>query len=167
MVWELSGSRYGPLISMGWLSPAPFPIEVQGFPAVADGGPDLAPTGLWPQHINHHASTVAAGLVAIQLQEPIFPIRKILSAGGGNGPGFSRPQLGKSFQEGNHRHGAIFRTHCTVVNVIVPDFRSLLGSFRRLDKSRRIVYCMVDECETGWSRKSRRSGEPSALQPTQ
>src|ERR1051326_6914090 len=39
------------------------------------------------------------------------------------------------------------------VNVIVLDFCGLLGSRGGLDKSRRIVYFMVDECEIGCSRQ--------------
>jgi hypothetical protein len=45
--------------------PAPFPVEIQTLPAVADSSPDLAPSGLRPQHINHHPSAVTAGLIAI------------------------------------------------------------------------------------------------------
>ena len=44
---------------------APFAVEIQTLPAVADGGPDLAPSGLRSQHVNHHSSAVAAGLVAV------------------------------------------------------------------------------------------------------
>lgn len=44
---------------------APFAVEIQTLPAVADGGPDLAPPGLRSQHVNHHPPTVAAGLVAV------------------------------------------------------------------------------------------------------
>ena len=44
---------------------APFAVEIQTLPAVADGGPDLAPSGLRPQHVNHHPSAVAAWLVAV------------------------------------------------------------------------------------------------------
>src|SRR5713226_7269175 len=73
--------------------PAPFPVEIQVLPAVADRGPDLAPSGFRPQHIDDHPSAVTAGLVAIELQEAVFPIRKILRLCHGNGPGFSRSHL--------------------------------------------------------------------------
>src|SRR6266567_7871779 len=57
---------------------APFTVEIQALPAVADGGPDLAPSGLRSQHVNHHPSAVAAGLVAVSFHEPIFPFRTVL-----------------------------------------------------------------------------------------
>ena len=45
--------------------PAPFAVEIQALPAVADGGPDLAPSGLWSQHVDNHSSAIASGLVAV------------------------------------------------------------------------------------------------------
>src|SRR5580700_2867521 len=45
--------------------PAPFPVKIRTIPAVADRGPDLAPSGLRPQHVNDHPAAVTAGLVAI------------------------------------------------------------------------------------------------------
>src|SRR6266542_4231274 len=62
---------------------APFHIEIQTLPAVADGCPDLAPSGLRPQNVNHHPSAVTAGLVAIQFQKPVFTCWKILPVGDG------------------------------------------------------------------------------------
>jgi len=51
----------------GWIATAaaPFAVEIQTFPTVADGGPDLAPSGLRSQHVNHHPSAVAAGFIAV------------------------------------------------------------------------------------------------------
>jgi hypothetical protein len=34
--------------------PAPFPVEIQALPAVADGGPDLAPSGLRSVIVGFH-----------------------------------------------------------------------------------------------------------------
>ena len=75
---------------------APLPVKIQALPAVADGGPDLAPSGLRPQNVNHHAPAVAAGLVAIQLDEAIFAFGKILAVCDRNGPGFPGSQLRES-----------------------------------------------------------------------
>ena len=44
---------------------APLAVAVQALPAVADSGPDLAPSGLGSQPVNHHASAIAGGLVAV------------------------------------------------------------------------------------------------------
>jgi hypothetical protein len=57
---------------------ASFFVEISTFPAVADGGPDLAPPDLRAHDIDGHAPAVAAGLVAIKLEEAIFAIRKFL-----------------------------------------------------------------------------------------
>ena len=84
--------------------PAPFPVEIQTLPSVADGGPDLAPPRLRPQHVDHHSSAVTAGLVTIELQEAVFPIWKILPVCDGHGPGFSRSYFGESFHKWSHRH---------------------------------------------------------------
>src|SRR5215831_1792754 len=87
-------------------APVPLAVEVQTLPAVADGGPDLAPSGLGSQHVNHHSSAVAAGLVAVQFHEPVFPLGKALSLRHRNTPGFSRSHLGKSLHKRNHGHGS-------------------------------------------------------------
>jgi hypothetical protein len=46
-------------------APRPLAVEIQTLPAVADGGPNLAPSGLRSQHVNHHPSAVTARLVAV------------------------------------------------------------------------------------------------------
>src|SRR5260370_9079321 len=40
------------------VAPAPIAVEIRTLPAVADGGPDLAPSGLRSQRVNHHSSAV-------------------------------------------------------------------------------------------------------------
>src|SRR5436853_329724 len=54
---------------------APLAIEIRRLPAEADGGPDLAPSGLRPQYQDRHPPAVTAGLVAVQFHKPIFPFR--------------------------------------------------------------------------------------------
>src|SRR5215469_2242764 len=88
-------------------APVPFAVEVQTLPAVADGGPDFAPSGLLSQHVQHHSSAVAGGLVAVQFHEPVFPLGKALPWGHRNRSGFSRSQLGKSLHKRSHGHGFI------------------------------------------------------------
>src|SRR5450755_719098 len=36
------------------VGPAPLPVEIHPLPAVADRRPDLAPSGLRPQHLDHY-----------------------------------------------------------------------------------------------------------------
>jgi hypothetical protein len=47
------------------IAAAPLAVEIQSLPAIANGGPNLAPSGLGSQHVNHHPSAVTVRLVAV------------------------------------------------------------------------------------------------------
>jgi hypothetical protein len=64
---------------------------------------------------------VTAGLVAIQLQEGVFPGGKILPRHDRNGPGFARSHYREPFDKGTHRHrstsGRLAATRCAKVRM--------------------------------------------------
>ena len=60
---------------------APFCIEIQALPAVADGGPNLPPSGILAEHKYDHPPAVTAGFIAVQLEKTIVAIGQAVLAG--------------------------------------------------------------------------------------
>jgi len=58
----------------------PFLIEVQTFPAIAEGGPNL-PSRVGSEYDDGYPPTVAVRLIAIQLDKTIISVRQIASPG--------------------------------------------------------------------------------------